>query len=326
MDTRASVESLLRRSAPGGARLLVSRLLRAAARAAPRLRDKRDSEALHDFRVSLRRLRTVLRFYHPHLTARVSKKDLKLLKRIAASTGTGRDAEVQIAHLKGFEAELACSRRHASAWLRARIAAKADTGAVRQAERAFLALEARLRPSLLRRPLLAEAAREAHGPDFGRVTADLLLSAASKLQRDLASIRSAHDVERAHLARISGKRLRYLMEPLSSRSSAWVRAGKELKGLQDVLGELHDMHVLLEEISMSAEQHAVERVRQRLAHSPSPRPLSRRAMDPLPGLALLSGRVRRKEAALHRRLGRSWGELRKARFFGSLFSLAEGIR
>jgi len=305
---------------------VVRRLLRAAAGTCPRLHNRKDREALHDFRVSLRRLRTALRFYRPFLDGRAAKADLRALKRIAASTGAGRDAEVQLSHLKGFEAAMAASRRHSIAWLRSRIASQADPAAIPGSKRAFLSLEARLRPNLLRRPTLAESAQESRGPSFGRATGDMLLSAASRLQRDLAAVRSAHDVKRAHRARISGKRLRYLLEPLSGRSSAWSRALKQLKGLQDVLGELHDMHVLSHRIASAAEQHAVDIVRRRLASSTPPRAISRRGTDPVPGLVLLARRVRRRELALFRRLGRSWGEVRKARFFGSLFSLAEGIR
>jgi len=302
------------------------RLLRAAARTCPRLHVRKDRDALHDFRVSLRRLRTALRFYRPFLAGRVQKADLRALKRIASSTGAGRDAEVQIAHLKAFETALAASRRHAVAWLRSRIASQADPVGIMEAKRAFLSLETRLRPSLMKRPTLAESAQESRGPSFGRATGDMLLSAASRLQRDLAAVRSAHDSKRAHRARISGKRLRYLLEPLTGRSSAWSRALKQLKGLQDVLGELHDMHVLSQQIASAAEQHAVEIVRRRLAAAAAPRALRRRAKDPVPGLVLLARRVRRRELALFRGLGRSWGEVRKARFFGSLFSLAEGIR
>jgi hypothetical protein len=57
------------------------------------------------------------------------------------------------------------------------------------------------------------------------------------------------DVEHAHRARIEGKRLRYLLEPLRGVPGLGAReAVRRLKALQDVLGELHDAHVLEAEL------------------------------------------------------------------------------
>jgi CYTH domain-containing protein len=76
-------------------------------------------------------------------------------------------------------------------------------------------------------------------------------------------VRSPADVVAAHEARILAKRLRYLLEPLRTtdvgeETTALV---KHLKGLQDILGELHDAHVLSEELAAAQVDSATERVR-----------------------------------------------------------------
>src|SRR5918999_1214042 len=92
---------LLSRSPEEGARLLALSFLDQAAAARPRLADPADTEALHDFRVGLRRLRSCLRAYRDCLEDSVPKKLARKLRRLASSTGPGRDAEVQIEWLRG---------------------------------------------------------------------------------------------------------------------------------------------------------------------------------------------------------------------------------
>ncbi|HYU36006.1 MAG TPA: CHAD domain-containing protein, partial [Thermoanaerobaculia bacterium] len=62
-------QPLLARPPDEGAHLLALTLLDQAAAAFPRLEDPADSEALHDFRVALRRLRSCLRAYRSCLNA-----------------------------------------------------------------------------------------------------------------------------------------------------------------------------------------------------------------------------------------------------------------
>ncbi len=280
-----------------GARWIALRLLDAAKKAALRLDTPQDVEALHDFRVSLRRLRSFLRFYRRILRPSFSKKLVRKIRKIASTTGDGRDAEVQAAYLRKWERDFSPSLLKAGAWLGTRLEERCKEHyfrSVGQAKGAFLELEPDLREALPSRRGTHPGGKSL---SFSRVTGDMMLTTASRLSKHLAVIRSARDVERCHRARISGKRLRYLMEPLRERSTAWKRCVSNLKKLQDILGELHDMHVLEDEIARTTEKIAV------------------------PGLRGLAKHVRDRQRFLFRKLQRNWGETRRARFFGEVSAL-----
>src|SRR5687768_15888408 len=79
-----------------GIRVLCLSLLDDAVAAHERLGVTDDSEALHDFRVALRRLRSTIRAYDSLLEDTVGGKLQKLLRHVARSTGASRDLEVHI--------------------------------------------------------------------------------------------------------------------------------------------------------------------------------------------------------------------------------------
>ena len=81
-------------------RILALSFLEEANDGAKRMEEGEDPEALHDFRVGLRRLRSCLRAYRSHLKGSVSKKLRNRLKTLASSTNQARDTEVQIAWLE----------------------------------------------------------------------------------------------------------------------------------------------------------------------------------------------------------------------------------
>ena len=84
---------------------------------------------------------------------------------------------------------------------------------------------------------------------FSAVMGGLLSDQLEVVRTRLAAVRGASDEQRIHRARIEAKRLRYLLEAL--RPSGQVDPGpavKHLKRLQDLLGELHDSHVLATEV------------------------------------------------------------------------------
>ncbi len=258
---------LLSRSPEEGARLLALSFLDQAAAARPRLADPEDAEALHDFRVGLRRLRSCLRAYRACLEGSVPKKLARKLRRLARSTGPGRDAEVQIEWLRGRQSHLSSYHRAGLAWLLDRLEKRMrDAYAKMSAEvdRDFVEIEKELRArlSVYRTEVHLDAAEPLS--TLGETTAGILRRQVAELENHLARIADAGDEEEAHRARISAKRLRYLLEPLAEEIPGAGAVVKRFKVLQDLLGELHDAHVLELEIAEALENAAAERARRLL--------------------------------------------------------------
>src|SRR5256712_6260613 len=97
--------ALLARPAPAAAALVGLTLLDEARAVCGRLDAPEDAEALHDFRVALRRLRTVLRSFRPELGDAVAKKLQRRLRDVTRATSAGRDAEVQLAWVRSHRPE-----------------------------------------------------------------------------------------------------------------------------------------------------------------------------------------------------------------------------
>src|SRR6266702_3511109 len=107
LTTMQREQELIDRSAEEGARVVALGLLSDADQAARALELQDDDEALHDFRVALRRLRSVLRAFRPWLAGTVRRKHEKRLKRLGRGTNAARDAEVQLAWLSSEREALA---------------------------------------------------------------------------------------------------------------------------------------------------------------------------------------------------------------------------
>jgi CHAD domain-containing protein len=261
---------LLSRPPEEGARLLALSFLDQAAVARPRLADPTDTEALHDFRVGLRRLRSCLRAYRDCLEESVPKKLARRLRRLAHSTGPGRDAEVQIEWLRGRRPHLSSYHRAGLAWLLGRLEERmrdAYAKLAAEVDRDFVELEKELRArlSVYRTEVHLDAARPLS--TLGETTAGILRRQVEELEDHLARIADAEDENEAHQARISAKRVRYLLEPLAEEIPGAGPIVKRFRVLQDLLGDLHDAHVLELEISEALESAAAERTRKLVAIS-----------------------------------------------------------
>jgi CHAD domain-containing protein len=279
-EPRPPAEPILGRSPEEGARRLALAFLDQAAAARPRLRDAHgddgddDEEALHDFRVGLRRLRSAIRAYRGALAGSVPRKLERRLKRLADATGTGRDTEVQIDWLRAQRPALAPYQRPGLRWLLERLAARRAAAYERIAGKVagrFDELETDLRARLS--VYTAEVHLDRGEPEIaatlGRTAAAILAREVDQIRERLASIAGPEDVARAHQARIAAKRLRYLVEPLADELAGREAAAKPLlrriKDLQDLLGELHDAHVLEDELGDALAAAAIERAAALLA-------------------------------------------------------------
>jgi CHAD domain-containing protein len=253
---------LLSRPPEEGCRLLALSFLDQAAAARLRLADPADSEALHDFRVGLRRLRSCLRAYRAYLKDGVPKKLARKLRRLARSTGPGRDAEVQVEWLRGRRPHLAAHHRAALAWLLVRLEERmreAYAELAGEVESGFAAVEEELRTrlSVYRAEIHLDPA--APRSTLGEATAGILRRQVAELESHLARVEEPEDEEEAHQARISAKRVRYLLEPFAGEIAEAGPLVKRFKALQDLLGELHDAHVLEVELAEALRTAAAER-------------------------------------------------------------------
>jgi len=242
---------LLDLSAERGARRLALGYLDDAEAAHARLERGDDDRALHDFRVAVRRLRSTARAYADHLGGSLDRKDRRRLGDLAGATGDARDAEVHAAWVAGRVESFPHGERAAVEAvgddLRREQAKGAD--AVRRVVKEF----PRERWRLARRLRFYRVEVDIDAPPggarlaavFGRVALDL----AADLERRLAAVRTLADQDEAHRARIAAKRLRYLTEPFAAELEGAPELVKQLKRLQDLLGEMHDADILLARIS-----------------------------------------------------------------------------
>ncbi len=299
-----------------GARRLALGFLDQAAAAKERISDPDDAEALHDFRVGLRRLRSTLGIYRDLLGKSVGKKLAKRLKALADSTGEGRDAEVALAWLDEVglsDPPPVPSARPGHRWLRSRLAAVRERAYAEIAERieeGFEPLAERLRErlSVYRAEIRLDGSSAPRR--FGQVAAAELERLGQRIEKDLAAIDSAEDEENSHRARITAKRMRYLLEPFAAESPEARAAAKRLKQLQELLGELHDAHVLERILGEATAEAGAERARRLfdLALSEAtPADLAAARRRPLEsGLFDLGRRNRGRRDELFARLAMGW--------------------
>ncbi len=279
---------------------LVDRCLSQAERAVRQVGRPGKPEALHDFRVALRRCRGVLRAYRPWLGKAAGKRVRAELRRLMRQTNRGRDAEVQIVWLESTRQGLRRSERAGLNHLLERLRRR------RHAGQAAAAAAVRSRFERLDVELRARLERAVPVPvSYGRAFGERLLQYAADTDARLAATAEAARGDELHDARLSVKRLRYLVEPVVGGLTDGATVAEVLKRLQDVLGELNDARVLAATVDralvrVSTEQTAKLR---RLALSGTEEELAReRRRDERLGLLrimrLLEGRRQELLAAL----------------------------
>ena len=298
--------------------------------AAARLGQAGDGEALHDFRVAIRRLRSLLRAYRDLTDDVIPRRLRRRLRSIARSTNTSRDLEVKLGWLESEREALRPRDRTGEQWLADRLLLDreaADRDALSLVARDLtplaLALSDRLDDILPRTGV--------GGVAFARLVADLVRELTHELGQHLQRVTGIEAQEEAHDARIAGKRVRYLLEPLTLAVPLAIELVTRLKSLQDLLGDMHDADVaahLIAEAMEDAAQERGKRVAERLrsASGLDTSSLRReRRRDPMPGLMALASRVqsRRQEAWLE--IERDWLPHAGPRLLEPLLGLAQAL-
>jgi len=279
--------------------------LAAAAKGAGRLEDPDDPKALHAFRVSIRRLRSLLRAYRPWVGRAAGRKLRRGLRALTRDTNAARDLEVQRSWLADRAEALARSERPGGRWLARRLR---DRG--RRASRSACARLARdlSRVAGRLRDRLEDNAGGDSGP-YRAALAGLVQAHAVKLRSRMALVAGADDTDGIHRARVQSKRLRYLVEPLRKDLPGARAAVGALRKLQNLLGELHDRHVLEAMLAHELEVSATEKAHRlhALAVAGDRGRLAReQRQDESHGLIALSARARGERDRLFESLERQW--------------------
>jgi CHAD domain-containing protein/CYTH domain-containing protein len=230
-----------------GVRLIARGHLADALEAHSRLRGQRDTEALHDFRVALRRLRSTIRANRATLDDTVKKSDRRALRAIARATSAARDLEVQLGWLRKRRRRMgepaATAAREMASRLRER-KHEADRRAMSALGR-FPKAHDRLQERLTRYTSEIDPVDPLRTPTAAETAAATATLYAANLSSRLSAVRSVEDGTRAHGARIAGKRLRYLLEPFRASVANGEATIELLRSFQDDLGDLHDLDVML---------------------------------------------------------------------------------
>jgi CHAD domain-containing protein len=214
--------------------------------AIPRVVGNTDSEAVHDLRVALRRIRSLLKTVRAVYGTFHTNLIRKEMARVADATGALRDEEVLGETLAALQLSPAAGaalaawlhrRRHRTKALRASVVSLLQAGALQQSVEHLRALLS----------LPCEPKRDREVRRFAR---QIVLEA----QANVDDSRSAevNDIAGMHTLRIMYKRLRYSIEAFSQVLPPELRAWREVASkFQSVLGDLHDHDVAIDTMRKS---------------------------------------------------------------------------
>ena len=300
-------DNLLDLPAEETVRLIALSLIETLRKAPERLDHPEDTEALHDLRVGLRRLRTCLRVYRPQLRGSVGRKIRRRLSEISNATRESRDLEVHIAWAREQAGELFPNQAAGVHWLLGLMEQRrrlADSSLTEVLERRFDPTLERLERRLGRYRTVVRLDHR-HMPETGAaVMGRRVRRLTREIEQDLREVHSVEDAEPAHRARIDAKRLRYVLEPASGRIEGVDAVIDQLKMLQSELGDLHDSHVFVTELDAITEK-APQEVRT--------------------GLLVLGERLRRRGAETFARLAAGWLNGATRPFFAEIGELADRL-
>lgn len=225
----------------------------------PGVLDDVDSEFLHDYRVAVRRTRSVLGQAKGVLPPAVRDRFRAEFAWLGRETGPTRDFDVFLLEIPAFEARLPPERRGHLAPFRAflerhqRAAHEALVEVLRSPR--YEACMADWRAFLEHPEVSPGEAPDADRPAT-EVAAARIRKAYRRVVRDGRAIHDGSAPEELHELRKDAKKLRYALECYGSLFPAAEVAAvvKDLKGLQDVLGEYQDCQVQAGSLERFAQQ------------------------------------------------------------------------
>lgn len=200
-----------------------------------------DEEAIHQLRVSGRRLRVALPLLVAKPDGRRAERACRLLRQLTRAAGSSRDLDVLLAcfddRLKPLPA-----RNEAQKLLRHRLASARRRSRARMVD-SLLDLEI----SRLRGDLAGLISRGGPPPSVVCERFAAMSAQEFRFMHDgFTNLGTRLDAEKLHALRRHARRLRYAVEVFDQIRSFESKATKPWKTLQDLIGVIHDHHVLAE--------------------------------------------------------------------------------
>lgn len=212
--------------------------------------DVGDIERVHDMRVATRRLRAVLEAFRPTFEPAAFKPAVAEVKALADALGARRDPDVALAAVEAIAHKLPP-------------AARPGIDAFEDELRADQALGNELLSQAL-----SQAAPFTLAPDrgddvtFAEHAAAMLDERRGRLRKKGDRALKSGDADDLHATRIAAKRLRYVYEIAEPCFGERARRGARVaRGLQDLLGELHDCDVMSARVRARAAEVGIDDAR-----------------------------------------------------------------
>jgi len=296
-----------------GSRRLALLHLDDATTARARLLSGADAEALHDYRVALRRLRSCIRSYGKWLRGSITERTRRRLRRLARQTNRPRDLEVHLGWLEERRAGAGETERPGIAWMIERLSAakeEANEDMLDLDAGLFPVVHARLTSRLTRFRTTIDLESDSARRSTAAATAREVRRASRRLRARLDRIHGYSDMDAIHRARIAGKHLRYLLEPFSAAVPQVVHVVERLQALQDWFGDVHDAQVFAAELRDALpEARAAETAGAGLVH----------------GIEVLSMALDIRGKQAFEAASAAWLEGRGGPFFDDVAAVAEAI-
>ena len=211
--------------------------------------DTDSADALHDLRVSLRRLRSWLRAFRPYVDDTVRRRRLRKLRRLVRATNGARDREVWIAWISE-QSDLPVRARQGARYVADCLtteSASLNDDAVSRVQRRLPKTIDALRREFETYSLHVGDDRGRRDPTMAIATAQVVCDGYARLRQRIEAIESEHDIPGIHQTRIAAKKLRYVVETLDPRPAA-AEVTRALIELQDALGAARDLQLLVDRL------------------------------------------------------------------------------
>ena len=297
--------------------------LRALTRQIPGVRTAEDIECVHRARVASRRLRAALRMFGECFPARKVKAWRKEIRRVTRDLGAARDKDVQIEFVRGFLGGLSLKahrpgvrrlllrltqqRRAIQPKVKKAVVRVAASGVLRDMRLAARSISAGLKGTGLQSPFV-----------FGSAERQILECAEQVLAYE-DGLGDPRDKQQHHQMRIATKRLRYKMEACQPVYQGDLdEAVSTAKGLQTLLGEIHDCDVWIDWIP----EFLAEETRRTAEYFGTSGPMRRLEA----GIRHLRRSRQRRRRHLFGQLNQYWQRLKGQRFWDGLAELVRSRR